>query len=107
MMRGPASEASGHPGPRASALRVFGVCLSLGLSAFGGPAAHLGYFSQTFVERLKWFEDGACAQLVALCSVLPCPTSSQVSFAIGLSQAGFAGAAAAFIGFCLPSLPQA
>ena len=103
-MEGPASDASGRLAPPPSALRVFCVCLGLGLRAFGGPAAHLGYFRQTFVSRLKWLEEGAFAQLVALCSVLPGLTSSQVSFAIGLSQAGFAGGLGAFIGFSLPSV---
>ncbi len=75
----------------------------LGLTAFGGPVAHLGYFRTEFVERRRWLSDADYADLVALCQFLPGPASSQVGFALGLGRAGLAGALAAFIAFTLPS----
>ena len=81
-------------------LRVF---LRLGLTSFGGPVAHLGYYREEFVVRRKWLDEGAYADLVALCQFLPGPASSQVGIAIGLSRAGYAGALAAWAGFTLPS----
>ena len=84
-------------------LTIFKVFLKLGLTSFGGPVAHLGYFRQEFVERRKWLSEHAYADLVALCQFLPGPASSQVGIAIGLSRAGIAGALAAWIGFTLPS----
>lgn len=86
-----------------SAGSVFLAFLTLGLTSFGGPIAHLGYFRRAFVERRRWMDDAAYADLVALCQFLPGPTSSQVGFAIGLRQAGPLGALAAFAGFTLPS----
>ena len=86
-----------------SPAQVFGVFLKLGLTSFGGPIAHLGYFRDEFVTRRGWLSDQAYADLVALCQFLPGPASSQVGFAIGLMRAGWAGAAAAFLGFTLPS----
>lgn len=86
-----------------SAGSVFLAFLTLGLTSFGGPIAHLGYFRRAFVERQRWMDDAAYADLVALCQFLPGPTSSQVGFAIGLRQAGPIGAFAAFAGFTLPS----
>lgn len=77
--------------------------LRLGLTSFGGPAAHLGYFRTEFVDRRGWMSDAAYAELVALCQFLPGPASSQVGFAIGLRHGGALGAAAAFIGFTAPS----
>ncbi|MDO5705530.1 MAG: chromate efflux transporter [Paracoccus sp. (in: a-proteobacteria)] len=82
---------------------VFAAFLKLGLTAFGGPVAHLGYFRDEFVTRRKWLDDRAYADLVALCQFLPGPASSQVGFALGLMRAGWAGAAAAFAAFTLPS----
>jgi chromate transporter len=82
---------------------VFAVFLRLGLTSFGGPVAHLGYFRNEFVLRRHWLGDRAYADLVALCQFLPGPASSQVGIAVGLSQAGYAGALAAWIGFTLPS----
>src|SRR5690606_27719154 len=70
---------------------------------FGGPVAHIGYFRREFVERRGWLSEGAFADLVALCHFLPGPASSQVGMAIGLRQAGLAGALAAFAGFTLPA----
>src|SRR5690242_1221311 len=86
-----------------SALGVFAVFLKLGLTSFGGPIAHLGYFRREFVERRKWLGDEAFADLVALCQFLPGPASSQVGFAIGLHRAGLLGGIAAFAGFTAPS----
>ncbi|PTY37543.1 chorismate-binding protein [Saccharospirillum sp. MSK14-1] len=77
--------------------------LVLGCLSFGGPAAHLGYFRRTFVQRLGWLDDDGYARLVALAQFLPGPASSQVGFAIGLQRAGLFGGLAAFIGFTLPS----
>jgi chromate transporter len=82
---------------------VLVVFLRLGLTSFGGPVAHLGYFREEFVVRRRWLEDRAYADLVALCQFLPGPASSQVGMAIGLSRAGYAGALAAWTGFTLPS----
>ncbi len=84
-------------------LEVLGVFIRLGLTSFGGPVAHLGYFREEFVTRRGWFDDRAYADLVALCQFLPGPASSQVGIAIGLSRAGYLGALAAWIGFTLPS----
>jgi chromate transporter len=84
-------------------LEVFLVFLRLGLTSFGGPIAHLGYFQREFVERRRWITDADYADIVALCQVLPGPTSSQVGVAIGLQRAGPAGAAAAWLGFTAPS----
>ena len=89
-----------HPG---SALEVLGAFLKLGLSAFGGPVAHLGYFRTEFVERRRWLDDASYTDLVALCQFLPGPASSQVGMALGLGRAGWAGALAAWAGFTLPS----
>ncbi len=82
---------------------VFLAFLKLGLSSFGGPIAHLGYFREEFVARRRWLDDAAYADLVALCQFLPGPASSQVGFALGLMRAGWGGALAAFIGFTAPS----
>ncbi|QDK44825.1 chromate transporter [Bdellovibrio sp. ZAP7] len=84
-------------------LEVFWIFLRLGLTSFGGPIAHLGYFRDEFVEKRKWFDDHSYADIVALCQFLPGPASSQVGISIGLSRAGIAGAIAAWVGFTLPS----
>jgi chromate transporter len=78
-----------------TALDVFVAFLKQGLTAFGGPAAHLGYFRREFVERRGWISESAFADLIALCHFLPGPASSQLGMAIGLRQAGLAGAPAA------------
>lgn len=88
---------TGSPG------EVFLIFLRLGLTSFGGPVAHLGYFRDEFVTRRKWFVDQAYADLVALCQFMPGPASSQVGLAIGLSRAGYLGALAAWTGFTVPS----
>ncbi|MFZ6849077.1 chromate efflux transporter [Undibacterium sp. RuRC25W] len=82
---------------------VFIAFLRLGLTSFGGPVAHLGYFQKEFVEKRKWLDSTRYADLVALCQFLPGPASSQVGIALGLSRAGISGAIAAFLGFTLPS----
>ena len=77
--------------------------LRLGLTSFGGPVTHIGYFRDEFVMRRRWLDDRAYADLVALCQFLPGPASSQVGIAIGLSRGGYLGALAAWTGFTLPS----
>nr|WP_283949516.1 chromate efflux transporter [Limobrevibacterium gyesilva] len=86
-----------------SAAEVFAAFLKLGLTSFGGPVAHLGYFRNEFVVRRQWLDERAYADLVALCQFLPGPASSQVGMAIGLSRAGYLGALAAWTAFTLPS----
>jgi chromate transporter len=89
---------------RGSAGEVLRVFLRLGLTSFGGPIAHLGYFRAELVERRRWLDDRAYADLVALCQFLPGPASSQVGFALGLSRAGLPGGLAAWLGFTAPSV---
>jgi chromate transporter len=84
-------------------LAVFLIFLRLGLTSFGGPIAHLGYFRDEFVTRRKWLSERSFADLVALCQFLPGPASSQVGLSLGLSRGGFGGALAAWAGFTLPS----
>lgn len=84
-------------------LQVLWQFFWLGCISFGGPAAHIGYFRQHFVERLQWLDENEYSQLIALSQFLPGPGSSQVGFAIGYRHAGILGAWAAFIGFTLPS----
>jgi chromate transporter len=86
-----------------SALEVLRVYLKLGVSSFGGPIAHIGYFREEFVVRRRWLDERAFVDLVALCQFLPGPASSQVGFSIGLMRAGYIGALAAWLGFTLPS----
>ncbi|MEM8550806.1 MAG: chromate efflux transporter [Pseudomonadota bacterium] len=86
-----------------TAREVFGAFLPLGLTAFGGPVAHLGFFRTAFVEQRRWLSDSAYADLVALCQFLPGPASSQVGMAIGLQRAGGLGLIAAWAAFTLPS----
>lgn len=89
--------------PSRHAWPVFVAFLRLGLTSFGGPVAHLGYFRDAFVTRRRWLTERAYADLVGLCQFLPGPASSQVGMAIGLSRAGYAGMFAAWLGFTLPS----
>ena len=89
-----------HAGTPFEVLRVF---LKLGVSSFGGPIAHIGYFREEFVVRRRWLDEQAYVDLVALCQFLPGPASSQTGFSIGLMRAGYAGALAAWVGFTLPS----
>ncbi|WP_050921677.1 chromate efflux transporter [Vibrio harveyi] len=83
---------------------IFKTFFWLGWISFGGPAAHIGYFRQTFVEKLKWIDDSEYAQIVALSQFLPGPGSSQVGFALGYKRGGLGGACMAFLGFTLPSV---
>ncbi len=88
---------------RHSAAEVFRVTLGLGLTSFGGPIAHLGYFERAYVRERGWLSAEEYAGLVALCQMLPGPASSQVGLLVGLRRAGWAGALAAWAGFTLPS----
>lgn len=88
---------------RGSALEVLAVFTRLGLTSFGGPVAHLGYFRDEVVERRRWMGDREYADLVALSQFLPGPASSQVGIGIGYRRAGVAGALAAWLGFTMPS----
>jgi len=87
----------------AAVLEVLAVFTRLGLTSFGGPIAHLGYFRAEFVARRRWLDEATYADLVALCQFLPGPASSQVGLSIGLLRAGLPGALAAWVGFTLPS----
>ncbi|MBT2117328.1 chromate efflux transporter [Dyella sp. LX-66] len=89
--------------PPGTAWEVGAIFLRLGLTSFGGPIAHLGYFRREFVQRRRWLDEEHFAQLLALCQFLPGPASSQLGFSIGLLRAGWAGALAAFVAFTLPS----
>ena len=94
---------SDRPQPHVSVWAILVAFLALGLTSFGGPIAHLGYFRNTFVSRKRWLDERSFADLVALCQVLPGPTSSQVGMGIGLTKAGWPGMIAAWLGFTLPS----
>lgn len=89
--------------PTGSVVEIFRVFLMLGLTSFGGPIAHLGYFREEFVRRRAWLDEAHFAQLLAVCQFLPGPASSQMGFAIGLFRGGVRGALAAFLAFTLPS----
>ncbi|HEV8644535.1 MAG TPA: chromate efflux transporter [Burkholderiales bacterium] len=95
----PVSRRTGSP----ALVEVFGAFLKLGLTSFGGPIAHLGYFREEFVARRKWLDEKTYADLVALCQFLPGPASSQVGVAVGIARRGLLGGAAAWLGFTLPS----
>ncbi|MBC8168291.1 MAG: chromate efflux transporter [Synechococcus sp.] len=84
-------------------LEVFLQFFALGCTSFGGPVAHLGYFYERFVQRERWLTADAYTDLVALCQLLPGPSSSQVGMGIGLIRAGWLGGLAAWVGFTLPS----
>ena len=86
-----------------SPLEVLRVFLRLGVTCFGGPIAHIGYFRDEFVVRRRWIDEQAYADLVGLCQFLPGPASSQVGFSLGLMRAGYRGGLAAWTGFTLPS----
>lgn len=88
---------------RAVALEVFTAFLKLGLTSFGGPTAHIGFFRQELVVKRNWVTESQFAQLLAVCQFLPGPASSQLGFSLGLIRAGWLGAIAAFIAFTLPS----
>ncbi|MCL9773304.1 chromate efflux transporter [Vibrio methylphosphonaticus] len=90
--------------PNESLFSIFKLFFALGWVSFGGPAAHIGYFRQTFVEKMQWLSDEEYAQMVALSQFLPGPGSSQVGFAVGYQRAGLGGGIMAFLGFTLPSI---
>ena len=90
-------------GTRGSVLEVLWAATKLGLTSFGGPIAHLGYFHDEYVRRRKWLDEQSYADLVALCQFAPGPTSSKVGFSLGLLRAGYLGGLAAWVGFTLPS----
>jgi chromate transporter len=94
------TEKNNHQG---NPIEVFATFLKLGLSSFGGPVAHLGYFRKELVERRQWVSESHFGQLLAICQFLPGPASSQLGFSLGLTRAGWLGALAAFVGFTLPS----
>lgn len=86
-----------------SLIEIFLIYLRLGCLCFGGPVAHMGYFKDEFVNRRKWLDDAAYAELLGLCQFVPGPSSSQLGFAIGWHRSGLGGACAAWLGFTLPS----
>jgi chromate transporter len=98
----PDENISGRAG-RGSPLEVLAVSTRLGLTSFGGPIAHLGYFREEYVARRKWIDEQSYADLVALCQFLPGPASSQVGIGLGIIRAGLLGGIMAWIGFTLPS----
>src|SRR5881275_338830 len=103
-MKGVTATASSKDRDRSgSAIEVLLAFAKLGVSCFGGPIAHIGYFRQEFVVRRCWLDERAYADLVALCQFLPGPASSQVGFALGLSRRGLSTGLAAWLGFTLPS----
>ncbi|QHE51278.1 chromate transporter [Pontibacillus sp. HMF3514] len=85
-------------------LEIFLISLRLGLTSFGGPVAHLGYFQDEYVKRRKWLDDKSFADLIALCQFLPGPASSQVGISIGMVRGGIIGGICSWIGFTLPSV---
>ena len=91
------------PSQTSSPRDVFAAFLKLGLTSFGGPVAHLGYFREEFVVRRRWLDERSFGDMVALSQFLPGPASSQVGIAVGAARAGLAGALAAWLGFTLPS----
>ena len=93
-----------QPARTGSVIEVLLVFLKLGLTSFGGPIAHIGYFRREFVERRRWLDDATFTDLVGLCQFLPGPASSQTGFSIGLLRAGWLGGLAAWCGFTLPSV---
>ncbi|HUI34319.1 MAG TPA: chromate transporter, partial [Stellaceae bacterium] len=95
-----AAEAENRRGTPFEVLRIF---LRLGLTSFGGPVAHLGYYRSEFVVRRKWLDEAAFADIVALCQFLPGPASSQTAISIGMLRAGLSGGLAAWLGFTMPS----
>ncbi|MDQ3396971.1 MAG: chromate efflux transporter [Deinococcota bacterium] len=98
-----ATGAGGPRQPRGSVLEVLAAFTKLGLTSFGGPIAHLGYFRAELVVRRQWMDERSYADLVALCQFLPGPASSQVGIGMGMARAGVWGGLAAWLGFTLPS----
>src|SRR5215208_438002 len=92
-----------HQQTPGSFFEVLAAALRLGVTSFGGPIAHLGYFRDEYVVRRKWLDERSYADLVALCQFLPGPASSQVGMALGILRAGLLGGVVAWLGFTLPS----
>jgi chromate transporter len=97
------SETQHDVAARTSPWTLFGIFLRLGLTCFGGPVAHIGYFRNEFVQRRRWLDEHTYSDIVALCQFLPGPASSQVGIAIGLMRGGVPGSVAAWFGFTVPS----
>src|SRR5690606_38725160 len=87
-----------------SLLEILGTSLKLGLTSFGGPVAHLGYFKNEYIDKRKWLDDKTYADIIALCQFLPGPASSQVGIAIGMLRGGFFGGVVSWLGFTMPSV---
>ncbi|WP_029191139.1 chromate efflux transporter [Ornithinibacillus scapharcae] len=87
-----------------SLLEILGTSLKLGLTSFGGPVAHLGYFRNEYIDKRKWLDDKTYADIIAICQFLPGPASSQVGIAIGMLRGGFLGGIISWLGFTLPSV---
>src|SRR5215213_8950978 len=104
-----AAEATGtnepieRPNARGRLIEVLAVFTRLGLTSFGGPVAHLGYFRDEIVVRRRWVSERVYADIVGLCQFLPGPASSEVGISLGISRAGLLGGLAAWLGFTLPS----
>jgi chromate transporter len=98
-----AQPAEAEGGRKGSALEVLRIFTKLGLTSFGGPVAHLGYYRAELVERRRWLDEAAFADIVALCQFLPGPASSQTGISLGIVRAGLPGAFAAWLGFTMPS----
>src|SRR5438105_2426421 len=101
--RGTTATFAATAGPSGSAFEVLRVFTWLGVTSFGGPVAHLGYFRTEFVNHRRWLSDHAYADLLGLCQFLPGPASSKLGFSLGLMRAGYLGGLAAWVGFTLPS----
>ena len=93
----PDPPAATEQAPRGSALEVLAVAARLGVTSFGGPVAHLGYFREEYVKRRGWVDEAAYADLLALCQTLPGPASSQVGISLGIIRAGLPGGVAAWL----------
>jgi chromate transporter len=102
-MKTPGDPRAAATGRQGAFLEILGAFAKLGVTSFGGPVAHLGYFRAEFVERRRWLSESNFVDLVALAQFLPGPASSQTGFAIGLMRGGYAGGLAAWLGFTLPS----
>src|ERR1051325_10879652 len=101
--RGRAGRPRSKERPAGNAAEVFWTFLRLGLTSFGGPVAHLGYFRAECVERRQWLDEHSYADIVALCQFLPGPANSQVGMSLGILRAGLPGALAAWLGVTMPS----
>ncbi len=87
-----------------SKIEILRTSLTLGLTSFGGPVAHLGYFKSEYIDKRKWLDEKTYADIIALCQFLPGPASSQVGIAIGMLRGGLLGGVMSWLGFTLPSV---